>query len=154
MQTDTVQTQSQPMIYVRHRTKVGSGEISRMMGEAFQTLGAFINEHGIEVAGPPLSIYHDYTDAGMTMDVGFPVSAAALAKATGAIRAGETPSGKAIKVVHKGSYENLRTTYGEIEADFKAKGLSMGPMTWEIYVNDPETTAEADLVTEILTKVD
>ncbi len=149
MKTETVHVQSQPMIYVRYETSMDSNEIGRLMGEAFQKLGQFIGEQSIAVAGPPLGIYHDYSDKSMTMDVGFPVAAADLAKATGAIKAGKTPSGNAIKVVHRGSYDRLRDTYGEIEAQFKEEGRPMSPMAWEVYVTDPDSTPVEELITEI-----
>jgi len=154
MQTETVQTHAVPWVYLSYQTPMDSAEIGRIMGEAFQKLGQFVGENQIEVAGPPLSVYRDYTDNGMTVDIGFPVAAAALGKATGEIKAGQTPSGKAIKVVHKGSYDRLRDTYGELEEHFKAEGIPMSPVCWEVYLSDPDATPEQDLVTEIFMQVD
>ena len=154
MQAETVQTHAQPWVYLSYQTPMDSERIGQIMGDAFGKLGQFIGEKQVEVAGPALSVYRDYTENGMTVDIGFPVAAAALAKATGDIKAGQTPSGKAIKVVHKGSYQRLRDTYGEIEEHFKTKGIPMSAMSWEVYVNDPNSTPEDDLVTEIFMKVD
>lgn len=154
MQTETVHTQAQPWVYLSYKTSMDSTEIGRIMGEAFQKLGQFIGMNQIEVAGPALSVYRDYTDDGMTVDIGFPVAAAALGKATGEIKAGQTPSGKAIKVVHKGAYDRLRDTYGEIEEHFKAEDIPMSPIAWEVYLNDPNSTPEEDLITEIFMQVD
>lgn len=154
MQSETVQTHAQPMIYVRYTVGMDSADIGRKMGEAFQTLGQFIGQNAIAPAGPPLAVYHDYTDTGMTMDVGFPVAAAALGKAAGAVKAGATPSGKARKYLHKGPYDTLRDTYGEIQKQFEAEGTPMSPVCWEVYLSDPDSTPEADLVTEIFMKVD
>ena len=154
METQTVQTKARPMIFVRYATTMDSDEIGKKMGEAFQTLGSFIGEQSIDVVGPPLAVYHDYSDSGMTMDIGFPVAAAALAKATDPIKVGETPAGKAIKVIHKGSYDGLRDTYGEIEADFKSKGMAMSPVAWEVYLNSPDETPADELITEIFMKVE
>ena len=152
MHSETVQTQSQPMIYVTQTVSMDSEEIGRAMGEAFQKLGTFIGKEGISPAGPALAVYYDYTDTSMKLDVGFPVAAAVLGKAKGDIKAGATPSGTAMKYVHRGAYDKLRETYGEIEKDFAAKGIPMSPVCWEVYLNDPDTTPEADLVTEIFMK--
>ncbi len=151
---DIVQTKPQDWIYVSYRTSMDSNEIGRLMGEAFGKLGQFIGQNGIVPAGSPFAVYHDYTESGMIMDVGFPVDATALAKASGDIKAGQTPSGKAIKVVHKGPYQTLRETYGKIEEQFKSEGTPMSSMSWEVYVTDPDTTPEAELLTEIYMKVD
>ena len=130
MQSETVQTRSQPMIYVSYRATIDPGDIGQKMGEAFQALGTFIGQNAIEVAGPPLAVYSDYTATGMKMDIGFPVAAAALGKAIGDIKAGATPAGKAMKFVHRGPYDKLRDTYGEIETHFKAEGIPMAPVAW------------------------
>lgn len=154
MQAETVKTHAEPMIYVRYRVGMDSAEIGEKMGEAFQTLGRFIGEHAIGVAGPPLAIYHDYAKDGMTMDVGFPVAAASLGKADGAVKAGQTPSGTALKFRHQGPYDNLRATYDAIGAQFASEGRPMSPLCWEVYINDPDVTADEDLVTEIFMQVE
>jgi len=153
MQSETVQTRSLPMIYVSYRATMDQGDIGQKMGEAFQALGAFIGQNAIEVAGPALAVYSDYTETGMTMDIGFPVAAAALGKAKGEIKAGATPAGKAMKFVHRGSYSKLRDTYGKIETYFGEEGLPMSPVAWEIYVSDPNSTPEDELVTDIFMQV-
>ena len=43
----------------------------------------------------------------------------------------------------------LTDTYGEIMAHMKKAALPMPPMSWEVYLGDPETTPPGDLVTEI-----
>lgn len=154
MQSETVQTHAQPMVYVRFNATMDSNEIGSKMGEAFQTLGQFIGTNGISPTGPALAVYHDYTNDSMTVDVGFPVEAAALGKATGDVKAGETPSGKAMKFMHMGAYDKLRDTYGAIEQHFKDEGIPMSPVCWEVYLNDPDATPEEGLLTEIFMKVD
>ena len=74
--------------------------------------------------------------------------------ASSANKASMSPAGKAIKVIHKGSYDGLRDTYGEIEADFKSKGMAMSPVAWEVYLNSPDETPAVELITEIFMKVE
>jgi effector-binding domain-containing protein len=149
MQTETVQTRAQPMLYVRKITTMAPDAVAPAMAEAFQELGAFVGSHGIAVVGPPLTVYHDYDRGNVTMDIGFPVAAAALGQATGDVKAGQTPSGKALKITHRGPYETLAKTYAEIE---KA-GIARSAYSWEVYPNDPSTTPPEQLVTEIFMPV-
>lgn len=151
---ETIQVTARPWVYLRYRTSMNSDEIGRLMGEAFQKLGQLIGQGAFQPAGPPLAVYHEYSDSGMTMDVGFPTAPGGLAKVAGDLHAGETPSGKAVRVVHKGSYQTLRDTYGQIEKQFEAEGIPMSPMAWEVYVTDPDTTPQDQLETEIYMKVD
>lgn len=151
---ETVQARPQPMVYLRYKTKMDSAVIGKQMGEAFGTLGAFVGQNQLAVAGPPLAVYHDYAaDGSMTVDVGFPVAAAALGKAKGQIKAGQTPAGKAMKFVHVGPYDRLHETYAEIGAYFARRKLPMSPVCWEVYLSDPDKTAPDELVTEIFMQV-
>ena len=124
-------------------------EIAGVMGEAFSAIGAFIGSAGLAPAGPPIAVYRDWDGGKMKIDVGFPVSAADTAKARGEVTAGQTPSGKALKVVHRGPYAKLRETYGALENYMSKAGYAMPALAWEVYLSDPDTTPEADLVTEI-----
>jgi len=85
--------------------------------------------------------------------VGFPVSAADAAKATGNILAGSTPGGYAVKAIHKGPYEGLAATYAAVEAQMASAGIAQGPVSWEVYLNEPGTTPAAELVTEIYMQI-
>jgi effector-binding domain-containing protein len=152
MQTETVQVKSQPMIYVRRKSAMAPEAIGKAMAEAFDALGAFVGKNNVAVAGPPLAIYHDYSDAGVTMDVGFPVADAGV-KAAGEIKTGETPGGKALKAVHRGPYDNLRATYDTLGKEMQKSGIPMPAYSWEVYLNEPGTTPDADLVTEIFMPV-
>jgi effector-binding domain-containing protein len=153
MQTVTVQTKSQPMLYVTRKSTMAPDEIGKAMADAFATLGKFIGQHGVPVVGPPLAIYHDYSKSGLVMDIGFPVMAPATGMAAGEIRAGETPSGKALKAVHRGAYDKLRETYDALGEQMKQAGIPMPAKSWEVYLTDPDTTPEAEQITEIFMPV-
>ncbi len=152
LQPETVHTRVMPMIYVTDEVTWDQEDISEKMGKAFQTLGEFMEAHRIAPAGPPLTVYYDYGEAGMRMDVGFPVPPPALSDARGEIMAGSTPSGRAFKFVHRGPYDKLRDAYAEIRAHFEAEGIPASPVCWEVYVNDPGKTPENELITEIFMK--
>lgn len=145
MQTETVQSPSQPMLYVRKVAPADPETIAPAMAEAFKQLGSFIGSRRIAVVGPPLAVYRDYDHGCVTLDIGVPVSPAALGQAEGDIKAGTTPAGKALKIVHHGSYETLGDTYAKIER----AGMRLTPYSWEVYPNDPSVTPPEDLVTEI-----
>jgi effector-binding domain-containing protein len=151
MNFETVSTKSQPILYVRRSASMAPKEISEVMGEAFGAIGAFVGKNRIAPAGPPLAIYRDWDEktGRMTVDVAFPVSGADAAKAADGVMAGETPSGKALKAIHRGPYDTLRETYDSLQEHMKKSGIPMPPIAWEVYLNDPESTAPKDLLTEI-----
>ena len=149
MTPETVTAAAQPMLYVSRTSSMEPAEIARTMSEAFGTMGAFIGKNGIAPVGPPVCIYQRWGQGTLDYDVGFPVAEAALATASGEVKAGKTPSGKALKFTHRGPYDTLRDTYTAINVHLREKGLPWPSLTWEIYVGDPQKTPPKDLVTEI-----
>jgi effector-binding domain-containing protein len=139
------------MLYVT--ATAAMAEISAVMGASFATLGQFFGLSGIVPVGPPLAVYHDWSADKTAVDVGFPVSAADVTKASGAILGGTTPGGSALKTVHVGPYDDFPATYAAIAAAMKAAGIPDSTRMWEVYKNEPGTTPDAELVTEIYVSV-
>jgi DNA gyrase inhibitor GyrI len=151
--TRTIDAVATPMIYVRSRSSMNGTEIARAVEAAFGTLGRFIADNQVTPLGPPLAVYSDWTGALVTVDLGFPVSEADAAKATGDVRAGKTPAGPAMKATHRGSYDKLKDTYALMEKAIEAEGGRMGDVSWEVYFNEPGKTPEADLLTEVYVRL-
>jgi len=63
----------------------------------------------------------------------------------------EIPACRAYKLVHTGRYEHLGNAWSTGMMNLRAEKLkaSKGIKPFEIYLNDPETTASEDLVTEL-----
>ena len=149
MHIETIEAEPQPMLHVTRTTGMAPEEIGAVMENAFGALGAFFGRTGVTPVGPPLAIYRDWDGSKMTVDVGFPVTAPDASRAEGEVRAGVTPSGRAITALHQGPYDGLRKTYGQLEDHIAAAGLPMPPMSWEVYLNDPGAVSPGDLMTRI-----
>ncbi len=131
--------------------------ISGAMRTAFDNLMGFVKQHRLSPAGPPRVIYTAYGPQGVRF-----VAAMPIAKPSAAIRTigpgfiKNLAGGRAMRFTHRGPYADLRKTYGQITEFLKAKGLMKTeadwsrymPM-WEEYLNDPQTTPEAELLTYI-----
>ena len=146
-----VSVDSQPILYVHRSSATDPGSIGACMGEAFGTLMGFIGQHGIARTGAPMSIYHGFGETEAIFDVALPVAAADAERAAGHgdIKGGATHAGQALKAVHVGPYTALADTYNRIMAHMEQEGLKPSGPCWEIYMNDPDTTPEEDLITEI-----
>ncbi|MCW4353274.1 GyrI-like domain-containing protein [Hoyosella sp. YIM 151337] len=153
MQFEIVNTTAQPMLYVTRSSSMNSEEIGGVMGDAFAAIGEFINRSGVAPAGPPLAVYRDWDGSTMKVDVGFPVAPDSAVSSEPEVRSGQTPAGKALKAVHRGSYMRLRETYEAMEVHIAQEGLTAGEIAWEVYVSDPDQTSEEDLLTEIYMRV-
>lgn len=149
MTFEVVSVQAQPMLHVTRTATMAPGDIARAAGDGFASIGAFIGSAGIAPAGAPLALYREWDGTTMTIDIGYPVTPADAARATGEVMAGETPAGKALLAVHPGAYSGLQHTYDGMQAHIRESGLNATGVAWEVYVTDPVTTPEADLVTEV-----
>jgi effector-binding domain-containing protein len=143
------QVEPRPYLYVEGRARMDPGAISEAMGEAFDTVMDFQEAHGIAADGPPLSVYYGYSETEIAFRAGVIVSEADLAAATGELLADHTPGGRVLHFTHVGSYATLRDDYGLMMEHVAARGLTLGAPTWEVYVDDPETTPEHRLRTEV-----
>lgn len=149
MQIETVEVEPQPMLFITRRSAMDPATISRTMAEMFATLGQFVGEKHVPVAGPPFAVYRDHTMGSMAIDLGFPVPEAATAMASGDVRSGMTPGGRALRLVHVGPYDGLRSRYGQIEDHLRKNGLPMPEQSWEVYLNEPGAVPDSELRTEI-----
>ena len=142
-----------PMIFVASTSSMDPSEIAQAMATSFEKLGAFMKASQVVPLGPPLGIYRNWTAGRMTLEVGFPVAPADASKAAGEVQAGQTPSGFALKAIHRGSYDSLHDTYAAIQSEMLRAGVAQGNLMWEVYFGEPGVTPEADLVTEIYTQI-
>jgi effector-binding domain-containing protein len=149
MDIQTIEAASRPMIYVSRLAKMEPAAIGHTIGEAFAALGAAINDHGIAPVDAPVAVYRQAEDGNVAIDVGFPVEKESVQKVRGEVKSGVTPSGKALKAIHRGPYDDVGKTYAALYAHLKQRRMPMPPVSWEVYVNDPQKVAPKDLVTEV-----
>jgi effector-binding domain-containing protein len=156
---ETIEVEVPPTlgVQVHARSSTDPEAISQAMGSAFATLGEYLRRNALAPSGPPRAIYTNWSPAETEFTVAFPVRGVpAHPRDDDAVSIEPLPSGRALRVVHRGPYDGLRATYGEIDAWLRSRGAIQSeadwnrymPM-WEEYLNDPTTTAPEDLITRI-----
>jgi effector-binding domain-containing protein len=143
-----IETNELPYLYAERTSSMHPEEISEKMGTAFKQVWEFMIKNSIEPAGGALSVYYDYSPNTMTFRAGFAINRGDMANAGGDVKADVTPSGKVLHFVHKGSYATLRNDYELMMKYLQESRLEAGVPSWEIYMNDPDTTPEDELLTE------
>lgn len=138
-----------PMVYVEMTSSVDPKVMSAAIRTAIEKLQSFFGQTAIIPIGVPLTVYKGGSTDYVTMDIGFPVDALALQRASGEVLAGQTPAGPAVKVKHKGSYSSLHETYRQAESDMRAKGWKPGELRWEVYHKGPGMVEEAEFETDV-----
>jgi effector-binding domain-containing protein len=144
-----IRADPKPYLYVERRASMDPAEISVTIGAAFAEVMAFLERHGIPPAGPLMSVYYDYSEDSMAFRAGVFVAEDDMRAAQDAVRADRTPGGDVLHFTHVGPYETLRDSYAALMEHCAAEGLKIGAPTWEVYVDDPDTTPAERLRTEI-----
>lgn len=149
LEFNQVDVEETPYLYEERTCSMDPGDISKTMGEAFHKVMMFMSENGIQTTGKVMAVYYAYDPQKMTFRAGFSVSPEDAAKAAGDIKADATPAGNALSFTHVGPYATLRDSYGKMMQHVEENGLALAAPTWEVYVNDPRTTPEEALRTDV-----
>jgi effector-binding domain-containing protein len=115
----------------------------------FKTVNAAIAKAGIKANGPLMTIYTSTDDTGFQFQAAVPVEKAPTLAADSGVTVGTSPAGKALKFVHRGSYDAMDSTYEAITNYLDEKQLEAKDLFIEQYMKDPLTTPEDDLVIEV-----
>ena len=121
--------------------------------DAFKTVNAFLAKQGIKPDGAPMTIYTSTDDSSFQFQAAVPVAELPTDPPKGDIAAGKSPSGRAFKFVHRGSYDAMDSTYEAITNYLDDKQLEAKDLFIEEYVTDPVTTPEDKLVVNIFVPI-
>ena len=117
--------------------------------DAFKSVYALIERTGLAKAGPAMTIYTQADDTGFSYQAAVPITAAPAEAPKGDIAVGQSPGGKALKFIHRGSYDSMDNTYEAITNYLDEKRLESEDMFIEEYVTDPLKTPESKLVVNV-----
>jgi len=116
--------------------------------DSFKSLSALLDKQGIKRAGNLMIVYTSTDDTGFTFLAEIPVDQDAK-NLTKDMSMGKSPAGKALKFVHRGSYDNMDNTYEAITNHLDDKKLEAKDTFIEEYITDPLKTAEDKLVIDV-----
>ena len=116
--------------------------------ESFKSLAALLDKQSITRSGNPMIVYTSTDDTGFTYLAEFPIDQEPK-NLTKDMSLGKSPEGKALKFVHRGSYDNMDNTYEAITNHLDDKKLEAKDTFIEEYITDPLKTAEDKLVINV-----
>lgn len=118
------------------------------ISDALKTLTALLDKQGLKASGNAMVVYTSTDDTGFNFQAELPLEQ--TPKTLGKdMSMGKSPEGKALKFVHRGSYDNMDNTYEAITNHLDDKRLEAKDMFIEEYVTDPLKTAEDKLVINV-----
>jgi effector-binding domain-containing protein len=116
--------------------------------DSFKALTALLDKQGIKASGNAMIVYTSTDDTGFTFLAQIPVDQD-VKNLTKDMTMGKSPEGKALKFVHRGSYDNMDNTYEAITNHLDDKKLEAKDTFIEEYITDPLKTAEDKLVINV-----
>jgi effector-binding domain-containing protein len=121
--------------------------------DAFKQLNTYAERQGLQPAGSSMTIYTSTDDKGFSFQAAVPIESAPANPPRGDLAIGKSPSGKALKFVHRGSYDSMDSTYEAITNHLDEKRLEAKDLFIEEYASDPVTTPEDQLVITVLVPI-
>ena len=116
--------------------------------DSLKALSALLDKQSVKRAGNQMIVYTSTDDTGFTYLAEIPVDQD-LKSLGKDISMGKSPEGKALKFVHRGSYDNMDNTYEAITNHLDDKKLEAKDTFIEEYITDPLKTAEDKLVINV-----
>ena len=113
----------------------------------------YVAKAGLKTDGLPMTIFLATDDLGFDYEAAIPLAEPPKDPPHGEISAGQSPDGRALKFVHRGSYDSLDDTYEAITNYLDDKRLESKNVLIEQYVTDPVTTNDKNLVINIFVLV-
>jgi effector-binding domain-containing protein len=121
--------------------------------DAFKSLHEYVDKQGLKSTGLAMTIYTQTDDTGFQFEAALPIAEAPKDPPKGDIAVGPSPSGKALKFVHRGSYDAMDTTYEAITNYLDDKQLEAKDLFIEEYAADPVAANADKLVVNVFVPI-
>jgi effector-binding domain-containing protein len=142
---------AKPIVYVKGTGAWDSAFAT--ISSALKKVEAYADKAGLKADGLPMTIFTATDDHGFDYQAAIPLAQPPKDPPHGEIAAGQSPEGRALKFVHRGSYEAMDDTYEAITNYLDEKRLESKDMLIEQYVTDPASADEKNLVVNVFVPV-
>lgn len=132
---DEVTLPAKPVAILSGQTKWEEARAN--LRASFKTIGEKLAKLGLKPAGRPLALFTKTEDDGFQYEAMVPIEAApAQGTEADGVKFGSTPSGRALRFTHSGTYEEIDGTYETLVAYLDAKEIDVQDRFLEEYVTD------------------
>lgn len=140
--------------YVGVEARCNNDQMGPSMQKTMPAAHQAATDAGAELSGPPGTLYHDFNMKEKTCHYTSFVPIATQQDVAGA-KSGSVGPCRALKIVHRGTYDHLGNAWTTAMAYQRNKKLKPDKSRcgYEFYPNDPADTPEEELITEIYVPV-
>jgi len=142
--------EAQPFVYsVANTSSTDQAEVDRAEALGLSQVRTFMSEYQLTPSGPLMRVTTDWdaTQRRMSFRVGYPFSGPTPLTVVG-VQIGQTPEGRALRVLHEGPRAEMQNTYAQIYAFLQAHRIPLREdgLPWEVVLNDGSTDPNATRV--------
>lgn len=143
---EMVTPEARPLVYSSGSCPPEPERIAAAVESAFASVGRYLRRAGLEPSGPPMVITRSRTPETFEFDAGVPYAGEPRrpTRAADGVVLGSTPDTEAVTTVHPGPRSELPGTYAKLEAWAAARGIALGPGTWEVMLVDPDAAPDTE----------
>lgn len=146
-EVEVIETAPQTIAAVKVHTslkKIGD-DIGAGFGAVVQKMGAA----GLAPAGPPLIVYHDVIDEETAGDIEICVPVMGEISGNGEVYTRELEGGTMASTMHRGPYSEIAPAYHTVTGWISEHGHEIAGPPREVYLNDPQSVPEEELLTRV-----
>ncbi|MGH6812088.1 MAG: GyrI-like domain-containing protein [Methylocella sp.] len=144
----TLELTSRPVAFTSASAEWADG-FKSVVGEIAK-VDAAIKKAGLTPAGHPFALFLATDDKSFQFEAMVPLAGKPEGtELSDGVKIGESPSGKAIKFLHRGAYDDIDSTYDLITAFLDEKGLESQNRFIEEYLTDTTEPDDANLEADI-----
>jgi effector-binding domain-containing protein len=126
---------AKPIVYIK-----GTGNWDNALetiAASLKKLKTYVDKEGLKTDGLPMTVFTSTDDTGFQYQAAIPLTEAPKPPNRADISSGLSPEGRALKFIHRGSYDALDNTYEAITNYLDDKRLEAKDLFIEEYVTDP-----------------
>ncbi|WP_026607779.1 GyrI-like domain-containing protein [Methylocapsa acidiphila] len=147
--TVTLEVAARPVAFVAGDSDWANG--FKAIGDAIAKVETAVKTANLTPAGRPFAVFLSTDDNNFHFEamVPIPVKPEDKTELSDGVKLGDSPSGKAIKFLHRGAYDDIDSTYDLITAYLDEKGLEARNLFVEEYLTDTKESNDATLEADI-----
>jgi effector-binding domain-containing protein len=142
---------AKPIVYVKGTGAWDSAFAT--ISSALRKVEAYADKAGLKADGLPMTIFTATDDHGFDYEAAIPLAQPPKDAPRSEFFVGQSPEGRALKFVHRGSYEAMDDTYEAITNYLDEKRLESKDMLIEQYVTDPASADGKNLVVNVFVPI-
>lgn len=139
----------EPRTLASTRFHASLDELPSLIGPSFGRVAAAIQSRGAAFAGPPMLVFHDVIDEDTSGDVEVAVPCDGQHEPVDGVTFSVLAGGDVAATIHRGPYSEISPAYHALTNWMAEHGHAPAGPPREIYLNDPDEVAEAELRTRV-----